>query len=102
MRVRSGGRVGRTGGMGPPRWHDGPMERADLARMIDHTLLDVAATPGQVAMFCAEAVDLGVAALDRSGLADELVTGSIDDHLNDVSYIVPGLGDAGDRQFGLW
>jgi deoxyribose-phosphate aldolase len=49
--------------MGPPRWHDGPMERADLARMIDHTLLDVAATPGQVAMFCAEAVDLGVAAV---------------------------------------
>ena len=24
----------------------------------------------------------------------------IDDHLNDVGYIVPGLGDAGDRQFG--
>lgn len=26
--------------------------------------------------------------------------GVIDDHLNDVGYIVPGLGDAGDRQFG--
>lgn len=26
--------------------------------------------------------------------------GAIDDHLNDVGYIVPGLGDAGDRQFG--
>ena len=25
---------------------------------------------------------------------------SIDDHLNEVGYIVPGLGDAGDRQFG--
>jgi uracil phosphoribosyltransferase len=25
---------------------------------------------------------------------------AIDDHLNDVGYIVPGLGDAGDRQFG--
>lgn len=24
----------------------------------------------------------------------------IDDHLNDIGYIVPGLGDAGDRQFG--
>ena len=24
----------------------------------------------------------------------------LDDHLNDVGYIVPGLGDAGDRQFG--
>jgi uracil phosphoribosyltransferase len=26
--------------------------------------------------------------------------GAIDDHLNDRGYIVPGLGDAGDRQFG--
>ncbi len=26
--------------------------------------------------------------------------GAIDDHLNDIGYIVPGLGDAGDRQFG--
>ena len=24
----------------------------------------------------------------------------VDDHLNDIGYIVPGLGDAGDRQFG--
>ncbi len=26
--------------------------------------------------------------------------GALDSHLNDQSYIVPGLGDAGDRQFG--
>ena len=26
--------------------------------------------------------------------------GVIDSHLNDIGYIVPGLGDAGDRQFG--
>jgi uracil phosphoribosyltransferase len=25
---------------------------------------------------------------------------AIDDHLNDIGFIVPGLGDAGDRQFG--
>lgn len=25
---------------------------------------------------------------------------AIDSHLNDIGYIVPGLGDAGDRQFG--
>jgi uracil phosphoribosyltransferase len=25
---------------------------------------------------------------------------AVDDHLNEVGYIVPGLGDAGDRQFG--
>ena len=27
-------------------------------------------------------------------------TASIDDHLNDHKYIIPGLGDAGDRLFG--
>src|SRR6478736_2333941 len=30
-----------------------------------------------------------------------LVTGAIDEKLNDVGYIVPGLGDAGDRLYGL-
>ncbi|MDD9914091.1 MAG: hypothetical protein OXT01_05445 [Rhodospirillaceae bacterium] len=26
--------------------------------------------------------------------------GCVDDHLNDHGYIVPGLGDAGDRIYG--
>ena len=30
----------------------------------------------------------------------ERITAAIDDGLNDIAYIVPGLGDAGDRQFG--
>ncbi len=30
----------------------------------------------------------------------QLYTATIDDHLNEVGYIVPGLGDAGDRIFG--
>ncbi len=25
---------------------------------------------------------------------------TVDERLNDIGYIVPGLGDAGDRQFG--
>ena len=29
-----------------------------------------------------------------------IVTGAVDDKLNDIGYIVPGLGDAGDRMFG--
>jgi uracil phosphoribosyltransferase len=32
--------------------------------------------------------------------AVRVVTGAIDTHLNDKGYIVPGLGDAGDRLFG--
>lgn len=30
----------------------------------------------------------------------DIYLAAIDDHLNDNAYIVPGLGDAGDRQFG--
>jgi uracil phosphoribosyltransferase len=29
-----------------------------------------------------------------------LFTATVDDRLNDIAYIAPGLGDAGDRQFG--
>jgi uracil phosphoribosyltransferase len=29
-----------------------------------------------------------------------IVTAAIDSHLNEKGYIVPGLGDAGDRMFG--
>jgi uracil phosphoribosyltransferase len=29
-----------------------------------------------------------------------VVTAAVDTHLNDKGYIVPGLGDAGDRLFG--
>ena len=36
----------------------------------------------------------------RRGLPVRVVTGSIDERLNDSAFIVPGLGDAGDRQFG--
>jgi uracil phosphoribosyltransferase len=30
----------------------------------------------------------------------DIFLAAIDDHLNEKGYIVPGLGDAGDRQFG--
>ena len=42
----------------------------------------------------------GIAAVESSGLDVTIFTAVVDDHLNDRSFIVPGLGDAGDRQFG--
>mgnify|MGYP000451007543 FL=1 len=47
----------------------------------------------------------GIAAVERE-LADldvpfTLVTGAIDERLDDNGYIVPGLGDAGDRLYGV-
>ncbi|MGW6427713.1 uracil phosphoribosyltransferase [Nocardia sp. NPDC055053] len=49
---------------------------------------------------CVVAAPEGVAALADSGLPVRLVTATIDEKLNEYAYIVPGLGDAGDRQFG--
>ena len=51
-------------------------------------------------VICALAAPDGVAALEASGLPIRLFTASIDERLNENAYIVPGLGDAGDRQFG--
>lgn len=53
-----------------------------------------------VTVVCALAAPEGVARIAASGLARALVTASIDERLNDAAFIVPGLGDAGDRQFG--
>ncbi|MCW0212804.1 MAG: uracil phosphoribosyltransferase [Pseudonocardia sp.] len=53
-----------------------------------------------VTAVCVLAAPEGVEALAQSGLPVRLVTASIDERLNDSAYIVPGLGDAGDRQFG--
>jgi uracil phosphoribosyltransferase len=53
-----------------------------------------------VTAVCALAAPEGVARLRGSGLPVRLVTASVDERLNDSAFIVPGLGDAGDRQFG--
>lgn len=51
-------------------------------------------------VICALAAPEGVAHLEQSGIELRLFTASVDERLNDNAYIVPGLGDAGDRQFG--
>ena len=42
----------------------------------------------------------GIARVEREHPDVPIFTAAIDDHLNDRHYIVPGLGDAGDRLFG--
>ena len=61
-------------------------------------LTDRAAT--DVTAICALAAPEGVRHLEQSGLPVRVVTASVDERLNDSGFIVPGLGDAGDRQFG--
>lgn len=42
----------------------------------------------------------GIARMQKEHPDVSIYLAAIDDHLNDKGYIVPGLGDAGDRQFG--
>lgn len=49
---------------------------------------------------CVVCAPEGIAALEKIAPGIRLITATIDDGLNEIAYIVPGLGDAGDRQFG--
>jgi uracil phosphoribosyltransferase len=49
---------------------------------------------------CVVCAPEGIAALEKVAPGIRLITATIDDGLNEIAYIVPGLGDAGDRQFG--
>ena len=49
---------------------------------------------------CVVVAPEGIAALEQVAPQMRLFTATVDDGLNDIAYIVPGLGDAGDRQFG--
>ncbi len=42
----------------------------------------------------------GIKALQKAHPDVDIHLAAVDDHLNEKGYIVPGLGDAGDRQFG--
>ena len=56
-----------------------------------------------VTAICILGAPEGVAALEKAteGREVHLVLGALDERLNEKGYIVPGLGDAGDRLYGL-
>ena len=58
-----------------------------------------------ITAICILAAPEGVAVLEKafasSSLQLKLVTGALDERLNEKGYIVPGLGDAGDRLYGV-
>jgi uracil phosphoribosyltransferase len=53
-----------------------------------------------ITVICVVVAPEGIAALEKMAPKVRLLTAAIDDRLNEIAYIVPGLGDAGDRQFG--
>ena len=54
----------------------------------------------RIRFMCIIAAPEGVEAMKKAHPDVDLYIGALDDHLNDHGYIVPGLGDAGDRIFG--
>jgi uracil phosphoribosyltransferase len=58
-----------------------------------------------ITAICILAAPEGIAVLEKafanSKVAIKLVTGALDEKLNELGYIVPGLGDAGDRLYGV-
>ena len=53
-----------------------------------------------IRFLCLLAAPEGVARMAEAHPDVPVVTAALDSHLNDKGYIVPGLGDAGDRMFG--
>jgi uracil phosphoribosyltransferase len=53
-----------------------------------------------IRFLCLLAAPEGIERMQEAHPDVPIVTASVDSHLNDHGYIVPGLGDAGDRMFG--
>jgi uracil phosphoribosyltransferase len=53
-----------------------------------------------IVMVCVVAAPEGIEKLEGDHPGIQIVTGAIDSGLNDLKYIVPGLGDFGDRLYG--
>ena len=69
---------------------------AAIQYLFDRGAVDVTAV-------CLLGTPEGLAAVDAATTGREvtIVLGALDERLNEVGYIVPGLGDAGDRLYGL-
>lgn len=53
-----------------------------------------------IRLMCLVAAPEGIAKVQREHPDVDIYVAAVDDHLNSDAYIVPGLGDAGDRIFG--
>ena len=88
------------------------IERDDVVVIADpmlatgHTLVEVArkvsklGRPKRLAFFSVIATNQGIDYVARSFPRAEFYTCAVDPELDDHGYIIPGLGDAGDRSFG--
>jgi uracil phosphoribosyltransferase len=87
------------------------IEQAQLVLLIDpmlatgHTMsatLDVCREAGisKIRIMCLVAAPEGISQVQQNHKDIPIYAAAIDERLNDHGYILPGLGDAGDRIFG--
>ena len=63
-------------------------------------LIKRGAHPSAIKFVCLVSAPEGVAVLRKAHPEIDIYTAALDEYLNEDSYIMPGLGDAGDRLFG--
>jgi len=68
-----------------------------MVTVLDHVLED--ANPARTLVLSAVAGPPGLVRVNEQFPETDLLTVSIDERLDDDGFIVPGLGDAGDRAF---
>ena len=75
---------------------------ADLARAADLTIALImnAGVSANMVTGIGTITITTIATIAGGAAATGIVTGAVDERLNEHGYIVPGLGDAGDRMFG--
>lgn len=68
---------------------------------IHHVLTKISAyNPKEIRIVCVIAAPEGISRIHADFPRVKIFTAAVDSHLNEVKYIVPGLGDYGDRYFG--
>jgi uracil phosphoribosyltransferase len=70
-----------------------------MCAVLDHVLDAAEADPADLFVLSAVSAPTGLLRVDEEFPEADLLTVAIDDHLDENGYIVPGLGDAGDRAF---
>jgi len=56
----------------------------------------------QIKLICVVGAPEGLKRIEKEHDDVEVILASLDEKLNDIGYILPGLGDAGDRIFGTY
>lgn len=91
----------------PENLYEQPALVLDPMLASGHTMIRVcdelvAHNVGRITVVCLLGATEGVERFTDKGYDARLFLAAIDPVLNDIAFIVPGLGDAGDRQFGVW